>query len=130
MSNITNVERVAVALFSWKKREPLEGWIGRWYEHDDGLIVVVAENGEASKGTGEYWPDFTDEIRAPYWCDRMQRELAKRGLLGKYAMHLDALTVTPPDGDLLLTWRESVCLLSFPAQRLEAAVRVIEEEGL
>jgi hypothetical protein len=132
MSNeLTPAEVIAVKLFGW---EPIETPTGfnrqlRWYDSPTEMIMVGVDQHGIAKTINTNWPDFTDERLAWYWIDLVQRELAARGLIygtpakPSYIRELRRIYGTD-DGDAM------VYLLATVPQRLEAAIRVIEESGL
>ncbi len=69
-------------------------------------------------------PDFTDERLSWYWIRRVEDALRERKLLMEYYDALRLASFGFCDSDVFWEFRATV------PQRLEAAIRVIEEAGL
>jgi hypothetical protein len=119
MSNeLTPAEIVAVKLLGWtRENNPLYP-DEREYSHPSGSFHTI---GGELNGTGcgevgaEDFPDFIDNYAAWYWIRRVEDALDKKGLIARYLVHL---------------CHHKFVLRATVPQRLEAAIRVIEEVGL
>jgi hypothetical protein len=111
---LTPAEIVAVKLLGW---EPYHSEDGRAYKLDGYAVIYVGNDpepyvGRTPKGN---WPDFTDDRLAWYWIRRVEDALDEKGLIARYLVHL---------------CHHKFVLRATVPQRLEAAIRVIEEAGL
>lgn len=115
----TPAEVIAVKLLGWKATEAPSGLLksNRYYSHPDLCgFVGVADSYTDTRWLREgEWPDFTDERLAWYWIRRVEDALDKKGLIARYLVHL---------------CHHKFVLRATVPQRLEAAIRVIEEARL
>ena len=115
-NEMTPAEIVAVKLLGWSLRPDDGGQ--KCYEHLSGSVHFVGGEldgcGMGQCG-GEDFPDFIDNYAAWYWIRRVEDALDERGLIARYLVHL---------------CHHKFVLRATVPQRLEAAIRVIEEAGL
>lgn len=131
MSNITNTEIVACKLFGWRvgslseySRLEQQGKRPRykWKNVNDDVLLL----GETD------WPNFTDERLAPYWRDRLEDALCSKAMWSAYEKALLRIVLDDAGYKGIEDTAPSLYLMlrAKPAQRLEAAVRVLDEVGL
>ena len=132
---MTPAEIVAVKLFGWRATEAPSGLLksNRYYSHPDLCgFVGVADSYTDTRWLREgEWPDFTDERLAWYWIRRVEDALAEKGLIDEYVLNLWRSRVHGDEWIAKSASPDWVNILRATApQRLEAAIRVVEEAGL
>ena len=119
---MTPAEIVAVKLLGWKPIATPDCCDAsqRWYQQERHQIGVLSDGRCTVKTT--VWPDFTDERLAWYWIRRVEDALRAldKDLFDDYMLYVTRKC----DYDRRDAWLATV------PQRLEAAIRVIEEAGL
>lgn len=131
MSALTATEIIATRLLSWTYIREEDG--SKLYTHPTGSSQYVGgdlDGTGAGQINGADWPDLEN------WNDirRMEDALAERWLLGAYLSKIyvdeNAEWYANYGHSPTLLFAAYYALRATPAQRVAAAIRVIEEEGL
>jgi hypothetical protein len=128
----TQAWTIAKALFGWRvaTEEERIAMNGPW---PNGIKAATWQDGQMWVGA-EPLPDFVDEVKQHYWIHRMEDRLAEMGLLEDYMVALRNWSDFTPhqlrELALMNSTRGYVYYRTTTAQRLAAAVRVVEGAGL
>ena len=139
---MTHTEIIAVKLFGWEACEtpPIETDPNvRWYQKmgsREHLEYVGYRSDDADICGTIYrtvgWPNFADERLKWYSIRQMEDALAKRWLLKQYMLTIDGeftVKASDPMPGTCITWQSFAMLRATAAQRVEAAVKVLEGQG-
>lgn len=124
---MTSTELIATKLFGWERVKPTRE-DPKVYEHSTGSTAYVGgdlDGAGCGPIGGEDWPDLTDWN----WIRRMEDVLAERQMLMAYMMALTEAYDTEFSGDGPLPGTLAMFLRATAAQRVAAAVKVLEGQA-